>query len=272
MNALLLAAYAWIAAWPGGAPPATPLDQRFPAPAGYRRVDVDDFGAWLRALPVRTDRADVRAYDGRPLDRPAAAVVALDVGAADLQQCADSLVRLRSEYLWQRGEADRAAWHFTSGDRSAWSDWRRGERFRVRGARVERVPHSAASSNSYATFRAWLTYVFQYAGTQSLPRDTTPVPADRPLQPGDLFVDPGSPGHAVMLLDVAEDAAGHRVALVGQGYMPAEDFHVLAADDVIDRVWFPLPDAARPALATPAWRPFPRAAARRFADEATSRR
>ncbi|WP_438356947.1 DUF4846 domain-containing protein [Cystobacter fuscus] len=31
----------------------------------------------------------------------------------------------------------------------------------------------------------------------------------------------GSPGHTVMVLDVARDAEGRRVALLGQGFTPA---------------------------------------------------
>jgi len=37
----------------------------------------------------------------------------------------------------------------------------------------------------------------------------------------------GSPGHVVMVLDVCENAEGQRAFLLGQGYMPAQQFHVL---------------------------------------------
>ncbi len=38
---------------------------------------------------------------------------------------------------------------------------------------------------------------------------------------------PGAPGHAVLVLDLATDAQGHRVVLLGQGFMPAQSFSVL---------------------------------------------
>ncbi len=258
------APYAWL---PGAAerPTLVRLADRFPTPTGFTRIGlpVGSFGAWLRGLPVRTDRTDVRAYDDRRLGRPSSAIVFLDVGARDLQQCADTALRLHAEYLWSHGRAEQAAYHFTSGDRSAWKDWRRGERFAVHGAKVERV-RRGATANSHAAFRGWLTHLFRYAGTQSLRFDSAPVGA-RPLMPGDVFVQPGGPGHAVMLLDVAEGADGRRAALVGQGFMPAEELHVLTrvGADVLDGVWFVLPTGGG-VLDTPSWRPFSRADARRF--------
>jgi hypothetical protein len=37
----------------------------------------------------------------------------------------------------------------------------------------------------------------------------------------------GSPGHAVLVLDVAKTANGETCFLIGQSYMPAQQFHVL---------------------------------------------
>ncbi|MFN7146484.1 MAG: DUF4846 domain-containing protein, partial [Myxococcota bacterium] len=64
----------------------------------------------------------------------------------------------------------------------------------------------------------------------------SPVPPSFTARPGDIVVQPGSPGHAVVLLDVA--TRGDRAwVLVGQGYMPAMDFHVL---DGPVAGWFPV--------------------------------
>ncbi len=259
-----VARYPWLAEHPVA--DTVPLDRRFDPPAGFERVAVapDSFGAWLRTLPLRTDRTQVRAFDGRPLLRPSAALVALDVGTRDLQQCADTALRLHAEYLWATGRGERAAYHFTSGDESTWAKWRRGERFRVRGSTVARIK-GKRGPQGHAGYRAWLTHTFRYAGTQSLRHDSRPV-GDRPYAAGDIFVQPGGPGHAVILLDISEHPDGRRAALIGQGFMPAEDLHVLAArhDRVLELVWFLLPDAAHPTLDTPSWSPFDRTQARRF--------
>ena len=246
--------------------PHVPLDERFAPPVGFTRVPVEpgSFAEFLRTLPIRTDRQVVLDYRSRPLQRPAAAVVYLDVGETDSQQCADTAIRLHAEWRFGRGEAAQSAYHFTSGDRVRFADWVAGERVVAAGRGITRH-RGAPRAAGHASFRAWLALVFRYAGTQSLRLDTTAVPEDAALEAGDVFVDPGSPGHAVVLLDVAGAPDGRRVALVGQGYMPAEDLHVLGAGPpaTLEGVWFVLPEAGGQ-LATPSWRAFSRAAARRF--------
>ena len=259
-----VAAYPWLHAADDAV--LEPLEARFPAPDGFTRVEVAEgsLAAWLRGLPLVFGSTTVRAYDGRVLARPAAAVVAMDVGTRDLQQCADSAIRLHAEWLWHAGRADEAAYHFTSGHRTAWKDWVAGERFRVSGSSVERL-QGTARPDSHAVYRSWLDQVFMYAGTRSLAKDSDSVATDAQLQAGDFFVQGGSPGHAVVILDIAEDAGGRRLALMGQGFMPAEDFHVVGWPGVaVDGAWFPLPETEDGVVRTPSWAPFERVEARRF--------
>ena len=44
---------------------------------------------------------------------------------------------------------------------------------------------------------------------------------------GDVFLNGGSPGHVVMVVDVCENEQGQKAFLLAQGYMPAQEFHVL---------------------------------------------
>lgn len=48
----------------------------------------------------------------------------------------------------------------------------------------------------------------------------------------------GSPGHVVLVLDICEDEAGKRAFLLGQGYMPAQEFHVLKNLAHEDDPWY----------------------------------
>ncbi|MEE2788171.1 MAG: DUF4846 domain-containing protein [Myxococcota bacterium] len=247
--------------------PIRRLDNTFPTPSGYTRIEVvpGHFDHWLRGLPIRRDRRQVLSYRDRPLDRPAAGIVYMDVGRRDLQQCADSAIRLHAEYLWAKGFQHRLQYHFTSGDLSRWSDWKAGERFVIRGAEVARKT-GPARSGSHQSFRAWLDLIFTYAGSLSLPRDTTVV-GTKPYRAGDILVQGGRPGHVVMILDIARNRDGTTIALLGQGFMPAEDFHVLRdqGPHVIEQTWFRLPDEMDAPLPTPSWpSPFTKAQARRF--------
>lgn len=243
------------------------LADRFPEPSGFSRIALAEgsYAAFLRGLPLRTDRKTVLSYTGERLASPSAAVIAMDVGERNLQQCADTAIRLHAEYLWSSGRRDQLGYHFTSGDKTRWRAWKNGERFKVAGSKVTRI-RRAQPNDTRAEFRRWLDTVFMYAGTRSLRLDSKSVAPDN-ITPGDFFVAPGSPGHAVVVLDIAEDPDGRRIALLGQGFMPAQELHVIRANagapKVIDRVWFLLPEAGEE-LDTPSWQPFSSAQARRF--------
>lgn len=230
------------------------LAQRIPPPQGYERIAAAEgtFASWLRRLPLRRVGTPVRLFDGREKRSQdgTLAVVDIDVGSSDLQQCADAVIRLRAEYLRASGCADRIAFDFTSGDRARWSDWRAGQRPVVSGNRVSWVQQRDPDS-SYASFRAYLNAVFTYAGSFSLARELTAVADPSTVSPGDVFIQGGFPGHAVLVVDVARNARGESVFLVAQSYMPAQDIHVLTNPARRDSPWYPARDAG--SLETPEW-------------------
>ena len=113
-------------------------------------------------------------------------------------------------------------------------------------------------------FERWLVRVFADAGSASLQAELRPVDGD--VQPGDVLIQGGYPGHAVLVLDVAVARDGQRWLLLGQSYMPAQEFHVLR-NPSSSSPWY---DAAAlrsaTGLKTPEWRPFVAHDVRRFAD------
>lgn len=239
-------------AWSGPARDGGTLAERFPAPAGYSRdFNQNPFAIWLRDLPLRAGNPEVMLFDGRPKNYQEAhlAVVAIDTGSRDLQQCADAVMRLRAEYLWSADRRDEIKFNFTSGDAARWSSWQAGQRPKINGNKVRWV-NSSAKNDSYKNFRRYLNIVFSYAGSHSLARELKAVSDPTQVQPGDVFIQGGFPGHAVMVLDVVENQAGERMFMVGQSYMPAQDFHVLK-NPKADGVWYPA--RAEGKLRTPEW-------------------
>lgn len=246
-------------------PPTETLSKRYQPPAGYQRVALGpgSFAAWIRTLPIRLDRMDVLSYEGVRLDRPSAGIIAMDVGNRDLMQCADSVIRLHAEFLWAKGRQDEAAYRFTSGDETRWRDWVAGERMHIAGSRVRRT-RGRARVPEHASYRRWLDLVFTYAGTMSLARDAAAPSVETPVEAGEFYVEAGSPGHAVIVLDVVKNAEGVRLGLLGQGFMPAEDIHILRSPLAVEGVWFRLPSREDEVLPTPSWRPFAADARRRL--------
>lgn len=242
--------------WLKAAEVTQPLEQRVAPPGGYVRVPAapGSFEAWLRTLPLKPGRPPVLLFDGREKARQDVheAVVALDVGRGDLQQCADAVIRLRAEYLFAKGERDAIRFRFTSGDAAAFKRWAEGYRPVVSGRRVRWV-RSAVPDASYASFRAYLDSMFQYAGSYSLSREMHAVKDPAEVRAGDVFIRGGFPGHAVLVLDVARNpATGGKVMLLGQSYMPAQEVHVLK--NLGDPALSPWYDTAfGETLVTPEW-------------------
>jgi hypothetical protein len=239
------------------------LADRFEPPHGFRRVAAEDrsFAAWLRGLPLRPRGTPVRSFRGDQIragdDPGVAAVVELDVGSRDLQQCADSVIRLDAEWRFALGSASQISYAIGHGSTLPFARWASGDRPSI--ADDDRVTwfHRARADDSHAALRTYLDTVFGWAGTETL-ADTAKRTARDQVRPGDFFVVGGHPGHAVLVLDIAVDDAGHRRALLGQGYMPAQDFHVLAHDG---DPWFSLDSDT---VDTPFWDPFPWSALRRL--------
>ena len=66
-----------------------------------------------------------------------------------------------------------------------------------------------------------------YAGTLSLSKELSTV-AYNNLKAGDIFIQGGSPGHAVIVVDLAIDPnSDKKIYLLAQSYMPAQDIQVL---------------------------------------------
>lgn len=243
-----------------------PLSQRIRPPAGYARVPLrrGSFGYWLRHLPVRQPGTPVRSYSGALIlaadHRNLAAVIDLDLVKGNLQQCADTIIRLRAEYLWATGRRDQIAFRFSSGYLSRWREWARGLRPHVKGRRVTSV-RSGRHDLSRVNFMHYLRNLFIYAGTYSLSVEGRKVARPSDLRVGDFWVRPGGPGHAVIVLDLARDAHGRTVALIGQSFMPAQDLHVMRPRR--SSAWFAINSSGYGVL-TPFWWPFPWSSLRRF--------
>lgn len=239
---------------------------RFPAPTGYARPPASEssFAGWLRRLPLLPADAPVLLHNGASKARQDlhAAVVDIDIGPRDLQQCADAVMRLRAEWLYATGRHDAIAFADTAEGRPMrWSDWAAGERPVPRGNRLlwsKRAP----ADNLRRSFRRYLDTVFAWAGTYSLERELVPVPA-REIEPGDVVIKGGFPGHAVLVVDAVQAVGGgERRVLLAQSYMPAQSIHILKnVGEPALSPWYHIRDGA-PVL-TPEWN-FPAGTLRRW--------
>ncbi|UYQ94582.1 DUF4846 domain-containing protein [Chitinophaga horti] len=223
-----------------------------PLPAGFSRLSAEagSFAAFLRKVPLKADKT-VYLYNGQRKANQQAQFAVLDVsvGNKDLQQCADAVMRLYAEYHYAAGEYRKIAFEATDGTLLDYASWRDGYRYKLRGSRLQKVK-SATPSTSRASFGAFLDVVFSYAGTLSLSRELARVSNQQDIRPGDVVLQGGSPGHAVIVMDVAVNGAGEKRFLLAQSYMPAQSIHILNNPSAASP-WYQAAWGA--SLATPEW-------------------
>ena len=182
-------------------------------PDEYQRIDIEtnSFGEYLRSLTLKTDNDTVFLYNGQPKwpQDIHAAILTIDVGKRDLQQCADACMRLRGEYLFAQKRFDEIHFNF------------------LRDGKPRYYRDHADSKHSHKSFRKYMDYIFSYANTASLKKELKSVSV-KDMQIGDIFIQQGAPyGHAVIVMDMAENSDGDRIFMVAQSFMPAQEIHVL---------------------------------------------
>lgn len=209
------------------------LAERFGLPPGFARKESEagSFAYYLQNLPLKPAGTKVRYYDGREKSAEVyLAVVDYSLGARDLQQCADAVIRLRAEYLYAAGRFNEIQFKFVNGFKADFSKWASGYGISVNGNNVSWIRNSNNNS-SYASFQKYLDLVYAYASTLSLEKELTAKPFSD-LAIGDVFIQAGSPGHCVIVVDLAvNESTGEKIFMLAQSYMPAQDIQVLKGDD-----------------------------------------
>lgn len=220
-------------------PEGSTVEERFQTPEGFERIsNISGFAEFLENYKLYKDGKKVKLYDGsnKGNQNAHAAVFKMKVVDGDLQQCADSVMRLYAEYFYQSKQYDKINFHLVNGFPVEYSKWRQGLRVSVNGDNTSWVSQ-AAPSDSKQTFEKYLSFVFAYASTLSMEKESEKIKKEQ-IQAGDIFINGGSPGHVVMVLDVCENSSGEKAFLLGQGYMPAQQFHVLKNPLHEDDPWY----------------------------------
>lgn len=201
------------------------LKTRIVPPDGYTRVPVKDgsFGAYLREYPLLPDDIKLPVYDGTTLNPTyAAAIFDISVGDEGYQQCADSIIRLYSDYFYENKQYEKISFQFSNGDVCDYERWRKGKRMLVLGSFSCEIP-AALPDDSEQQYRNYLKEVMNYAGTISLQNESEVISSDE-LRIGDIIC---NDTHVVMIADEAVNENGEKCYLIGQSFIPAVCFHII---------------------------------------------
>ncbi|MGB5553245.1 MAG: DUF4846 domain-containing protein [Flavobacteriaceae bacterium] len=237
-------------------PDGKTIRERFYPPEGYKRIlkDTTSFAHYLSTLPLKPAGTFVTYSDGRVKSNRNIydAVIDLHIGKRDLHQCADAVIRLRAEYLYQAKKFDSIYFNFTNGFKADYVSWKQGNRIIVNGNQVS-WKLSSQASDSYQSFWKFLETVFSYAGTASLEKELKPISVEE-MQIGDVFIKGGFPGHAVIIVDMAiHSETKEKLFLLAQSYMPAQEIQVLKNPNCLElSPWYSI-DIGN-SIITPEWK------------------
>lgn len=221
-------------------PSGNTLETRILTPEGFSRTEAESgsLTEFLRNYEMKPDGSPVLLYNGRKkfTQDDHVAVFSLPIENEDLQQCADSIMRVYGEYYYSRGEYEKIVFTLGGNFKADFSKWMQGNGIKLSG---DNLVWTSAPGNdsSYDSFKRFMRIVFAYSGTLNMVDDSTPI-KEADIQVGDIFIKGGSPGHVVMVVDMCQNENGEKAFLLAQGYMPAQEFHVLKNPEHEDDPWY----------------------------------
>ncbi|MBN2546518.1 MAG: DUF4846 domain-containing protein [Spirochaetes bacterium] len=236
--------------------------ERFTPPKGYvRRVYPEStFQSYLSNLPLKKYGVPVLLYNGKIKAKDVhVSVLDIPILDKDLIQCADAIIKLRAEYLYQNKRYDEISFDITNGMNVPFGKFMVGYRVIVKGNDTNWKMTNLKTGYIREIFDEYLEFIYIYSGTLSLSKEMKSVKIDD-IEAGDVFIQGGSPGHAVIIIDLAEnEKTGEKVMLLAQSYMPSQEIHILKSFSNISP-WYKVEDKE---LITPEWK-FKKGSMKRF--------
>lgn len=186
------------------------------------------FSEYLVNFPLHPPDFPIRDYRAIPVENQDnhIAILKIDVGDKDLQQCADTWMRLYAEYFWLKSVTLRL--DLNSQAASSFHGTITGTGFEPKKLKsVLSFYDSGEKDDSYSAFRKYFNIIFRFAGTIFLDKESLPVAGNDDIKPGDFIINSGRPGHSVVIVGVAKNNQGKRIYLLAESYMPAQDVDLL---------------------------------------------
>jgi hypothetical protein len=216
--------------------PENMLVNRITPPKGYSRIKVKkgSFAHWLRHLPLKKPNSKVYYYNDQEKHTQEIheGVIDIDVGNNDLQKSEDAVIRLRAEYLFAQKRFAEIEFITQNQDTLALN--------------------AISKEPTYKQFRRYLDALAALNSPLSFSESLNFINLNE-LAIGDVFVQPADPGHAAIIVDLAENEARQQVFLLAQAFTPAQDIHIIKNFDnaQIFQTWYPTNFGTT--LYTPEW-------------------
>ncbi len=143
------------------------IKTRVNIPEGYKRViySKGSYQEYLRNYKLKSFGSKIINYDDSEYYWQDGHIGILDIPVPKngLQQCADALIRIRSEYLWNTNQKEKIGFNFTSGHYCSWIKYAEGYRPKIKGNKVtfhKTTLNDHSKRNSYK----YLNLIYMYSG------------------------------------------------------------------------------------------------------------
>ena len=202
---------------------------RFKVPNGFERVSAEEgsFGQYLRNLALAPDGEALHFFDGKLSDNPAHAAILKRDLPKRYEQCADTVIGIYANYLYDNNLYDKLCFTFNNGFECDFKHFTQG--YRPNADATKWITSSDfCTGYDKRVFDVFLDYVYLYANTASLfENELEKADPDSP-KIGDVLIVPGFPGHVIMICDVIKNSSTGEIRFMTlQGSMPAVQPHIM---------------------------------------------
>ncbi len=209
------------------------IEDRIMVPEGYVRPPYPDFTFqyFLKSLPMKSADAKVVKYDGfDKFFESYSAVIDLQFDKSIDKIHSEHLIQyLRGMYLHQNEKFELINFSTDDNRDLNFQEYGSGMRWEWQDSVWVKTSGGVAdfSENSFLEF---MEEVYSHSTTNGLATDTRLLEVGE-ISVGDVFIQPASgrgKGHSVIIMDMAVDPlTGERLVLLGQGFAPTQDMHIL---------------------------------------------
>lgn len=209
-------------------PTGNRVSTRFFAPPGYERVSVDSgsMGHHLRNTYLLPADAQVYYYDGKVKFQQNVyeAVIDWDI-TSNVMTGSDAVLWFHSEYMYKMGAYDKIEYPLHSGFMMEFDKWVQGQRS-VMEDNAFRWEKRAEPDSNYFALRNFQEFTYAYADYKAVLHIVEKSSVEE-IGFGTVLVSTDRWGHAVIVIDVAEDETGDRAFLLAQAFVPAQQMQIL---------------------------------------------
>ena len=218
----------------------TTLSTRVNVPSGYTRVSAEQgtLGSFLREYAMKEHNAKVLLYDGSEKDDQTAhaGIFMLPIENRNLQQYADSIMRVYAEYYLSTKQYEKIVFGYSDGFKAEYAKWIEGNGINVKDGKAKWVKNDK-NNNTYDSFKEYMRLVFAYAGIWSMKDESSAIEL-KDARIGDVFFATDDGGRVAMIVDICQSEDGKKAYLLASGGKPAQEFVLLSNPLHADDPWY----------------------------------